>query len=115
MSPCFPGVNLWILGVEIQMEQKQVADTENWHALAWGQELMRRNVNVLLCAGMDRFLWGSLQGHGIEVVPDAIGLPVEVVEQWRSGKLTVPQMWPRQIHGGCGRGLRRRKGRCGGR
>jgi predicted Fe-Mo cluster-binding NifX family protein len=76
---------------------------------------MRRDVTILLCAGVDQFLWGVLQGHGIEVVPDAIGSADDVIEQWRSGKLTVPQMWPRQMNDGCGKGLRRRKGRRGGR
>ncbi len=111
ISPCFPGVDLWILEAGKDIEQKQVIDTQNWHVLAWGQELMRRNVNVLLCSGVNRFLWGSLQGYGIEVIPNAVGLTNEVIKQWHNGTLTVPKIWPPQLRGGCRKGFRKRKGR----
>ena len=113
MSPCFAGVSLWILEQSAEMEQKQVFDTADWNDLALGRELMHRNVNVLLCAGINRFLWGSLQGYGIEVVPDAIGAPEQVLELWRSGKLIVPDTWPHHTQGGSGKGHRKRRGRRG--
>ncbi len=112
VSPCFSGVSLFVLGPELGM-QRQEDDTGDWHALDWACELAHRNVRVLLCAGIDRFLWGALQGNGIEVVPDATGPMDEVVAQWREGKLVVPQMWPPQRCGGGQRGSRGRKGRRG--
>jgi predicted Fe-Mo cluster-binding NifX family protein len=89
MSPCFSGATLWIVGSGYDIGQKPEAeiDTTNWPDLAWGQELMRRNVNVLLCAGVEHFLHGVLQGYGVDVVPDAFGLPSEVMKQWRKDKL----------------------------
>ncbi|TFH15420.1 MAG: hypothetical protein E4H02_07920 [Lentisphaerales bacterium] len=88
-------------------------NTQNWRALGWGQELMQRDVSVLLCAGVDRFSCGALQGYGIEVFPNAVGSPDEALKQWRNGELTVPQMWSSRPQEGCGRALRRRKGHRG--
>ena len=113
IGPCFSGVSLWIACSNVNIDQKQVIDTAAWQALDWGQELMRHNVSTLLCAGIDQFLWGALQGHGIKVVPDAIGLPEEILDQWQAGKLTVPQIWPPQMRNGCRRGFRRGRGRRG--
>lgn len=115
MSPCLPGVDLWILSGTAEVKEKQVVETEKWHSLAWGRELMQRNVNVLLCAGISRFLWGALRGDGIQVVPDAMGVPDEVAEQWQSGGLTVPRMWPPHVQGGHQRRFGKRRHGCRGR
>lgn len=115
MSPCFPGVDLWILGSGNDIEEKHVVNTRNWQALGWGQELMRRNVTTLLCAGVDRFCWGALQGYGIEVVPVAVGSPNQVLEQWRNGELTPPDMCPSRRQVGYGRACRRGRRRRGSR
>ena len=110
MAPCFSGVSLWITDPSVSIDQKQITDTGTWQTLDWGQELMRHNVRTLLCAGIDQFLWGALQGHGIKVVPDTIGSPEKVIEQWQKGDLSVPQIWPPERHNGCGRRFRRRNG-----
>lgn len=110
MAPCFPGAELWILGPDQQIGQHQVVPTVGWHPLAWGQELMRWDVSMLLCAGIDQFLWGALQGYGIQVIPNAMGDPNEVFSQWRAGRLAVPPMWP-MYPGMYGRGRGRGRGR----
>lgn len=115
VAPCFPGVELWIVSSGDDIEKKQVADTRNWPAMAWGSELMRHNVSVLLCAGVDHFLFGALQGYGIEVIPDAEGSPAKVIEHWQKGALKVSNIWRPHRQGVFSGGSRRRKGRRGGR
>jgi hypothetical protein len=102
MAPCFPGTELWILNDHEDIGEHRVVSTIGWKSLAWGSQLMRRNVTVLLCSGVDRFLCGALQGYGIRVVPNAKGSPVEVIMQWRNGG---------KVRGRHCRGLRKRKGR----
>jgi predicted Fe-Mo cluster-binding NifX family protein len=116
VSPCFRGVNLWILGDHAGLERKCVAETQDWGDLAWGQELMKRDVSVLICAGLNQFLWGALKGHGIDVVPNAVGEPDEVLGQWQRGALPSPSVWPPHGRNGCRRvrlrsGMKRRRGR----
>ncbi|MCK5849330.1 MAG: hypothetical protein KAH23_00340 [Kiritimatiellae bacterium] len=111
MGPCFSGVCLWIVEPDAAPSKRQIFETTSWQALDWGQELMRHNVRTLLCAGIDQFLWGALQGHGIKVVPDTIGTPEKIIEQWRKRELSIPQMWPPEIRNGCRRGFRRGRGR----
>lgn len=116
ISPCLSGVSLWIVGDDGDMDDRLEIDTLGWEALAWGRELMRRDVGLLFCAGLDQFLWGALQGNGIDVVPDAIGDPSDVVGQWRRGELKLSSEWPRHLRGGGRRErnrarCRRRRGR----
>lgn len=116
VAPVFPGVDLRLIEEQdATSSSREDVMTSSWPLPAWSAQLMRRDVGVLLCAGIDSFVWGALQGHGIAVVPDAIGLPDEIIKQWRNGTLTVPQTWPPQTQGACCRGLRRRKGRRGGK
>lgn len=94
MSPCFPGTDLLVVSADGGAAKGKTVATMGWHPLAWGQELMRRNVGTLLCAGMDQFLWGALRGHGIQVVPEVVGDPSRALERWRSGELKAPEQWP---------------------
>ena len=115
MAPCLPGAELWILDENDEVRVHKTVTTAGWHALAWGGELMRRDVGILLCSGIDQFLWGALQGYGIQVIPNAMGMPNKALEQWRSGELTALQMWPPYPplygRGRCGKGRRFRGGR----
>lgn len=109
MAPCFAGVELWILDENAELNQALRLSTHGWHPLAWGRELMRRDVGLLVCAGVNLQTWAGIQGHGIDVIPDAIGDPGTVLEAWRNRQLQPPPTWP-----ACG-GAPRRAGRRGGR
>ena len=108
VSPCFSGVHLWVLPADGVLRKAEIVPTIGWGPPHWGQELMRRDVTTLLCAGIDRFLWGALQGYGVQVVPEAVGAPGRVVELWQRGDLAVPAEWPVQTVCGCGRRTRAR-------
>ncbi len=102
MAPCFAGVELRIVEASLSatddsalvLETAQVFSTQGWHPLGWGRELVRHNVEVLLCAGIDQSTWASILGHGIRVVPTTLGAADEVLSAWRDGSLTVPRIWP---------------------
>ena len=120
MAPCFAGVELRVLSDEMNLAVAKVVLTCGWHPLGWGHELMQRDITLLLCAGIDRGTWSAVQGHGIQVIPNAIGEPEAVFSSWRSGQLCPPQVWPsypagvgaggfdRRNAGGFGSGQRRR-------
>lgn len=113
MAPCFPGVELLILGPRRAVGQHLKVSTTGWQPLAWGQELMCLDVSVLLCAGIHRFLWGVLQGYGIQVIPNVLGDPRDILARWRSGSLPLPRNWPfypDPFPGGGRRGRRRFRG-----
>ncbi len=55
---------------------------------------MRRDVGTLLCAGIDLPKWNGIRGHGIRVVPDAMGEPAVVLNSWCNGQLQLPPEWP---------------------
>ena len=108
MAPCFAGTDLWVVGADDDAAAHRVVSTAQWRPMFWGHELMRRDIGLLLCAGIDRFLWGAFQGFGIRVIPDTTGTPEDVVAQWRAGRLVPPPMWPPcRGTGGWGRGRRR--------
>ena len=114
MAPCFPGTDLWVLPLDAEIAQKQIIHTMGWHPLAWGRELMQRDITVLLCAGMDQFLRGALQGYGIDVTTHVRGTPDEILTAWKNGDRTGPTMETPFIgRGTCGKGFGRRKGRRG--
>jgi len=94
MAPCFAGVELKILSDKMDLDVANVISSCGWHPLAWGHELMQRDVTLLLCAGIDHGTWAAIQGHGIQVIPNAIGEPDTVFTSWRSGRLSPPQIWP---------------------
>lgn len=86
--------------------------TAGWGALDWGRELVRRDVGLLFCAGIDRFLWGALKGNGIDVIPDAVGEPEEVLSLWQGGAFNLSGEWPHHTRGGCRRERLRGRFRC---
>ncbi len=94
MAPCFAGVELRVLNEEMNLDAAEVVSTCGWHPLAWGNELMRLDVALLLCAGIDHGTWAAIQGHGIQVIPNAIGEPDTAFATWHSGQLSPPQVWP---------------------
>ena len=105
MAPCFAGVDLRIVkenatlqagqaSGQAELDVAQVVSTHGWHPLGWGRELMRRDIGLLLGAGIDQGTWAAIQGHGIAVIPNAIGDAGTVLIEWRSGDLTPPQLWP---------------------
>jgi len=116
MAPCFAGVDLKIMDQAGTVEEAVTVSTHGWHPLSWGRELMRRDVSLVLCAGIDQGTWASIQGHGIEVVPGAMGDPDAALTAWRAGQLGPPALWPAYAGGmnglsrrsGCGAGRRRR-------
>ena len=94
MASCFGGVELRIVDDDVDLREARVLSTHGWHPLAWGRELMRRDVALLMCAGIDQATWAAVQGHGIQVIPNAIGEPATVFVAWRKGQLNPPQVWP---------------------
>ena len=116
VAPCLPGVELRIFRPRQGWDEGQVISTAGWDPLAWTNELLRRDVRTLLCAGIDQFLWGALRGYGIQVVPTVMGVPEDVLRFWDSGRLEVPQSWPPYPGAGvCGRTRRKRNRYRGGR
>jgi hypothetical protein len=111
MAPCFAGVELRIVQADAGLGAAGMVSTRGWHPLTWGRELMRRDVGLLLCAGIDQGTWGAIQGHGIQVVPGAMGDPDAVWEAWRNGVLRPPPVWPAYPNAfGRRRGRRRFRG-----
>jgi hypothetical protein len=113
MAPCFAGVDLQIVGDNVppqvsgqaapqasqaggqaDLDGAEVLSTHGWHPLGWGRELMRHDVGLLLCAGIASGTWAAIQGHGIEVIPNAMGDADTVLAAWRGGHLTPPRLWP---------------------
>ncbi len=124
VAPCFAGVEIWIVEQpsassapdHSERSEVEVISTHGWHPLGWGRELMRHDVGLLLCAGIEPGTWAAVRGHGIEVIPHAMGDVASVLEAWRKGMLSPPSLWPANPKG-CeglreGRGRRRFHGRC---
>lgn len=124
MAPCFAGVELWLIqanaitktGEPADLTDAEILSTHGWHPLVWGRELMRHDVGLLLCAGMAAGTWAAIQGHGIEVIPNAMGDVGTVLAAWRDGHLSPSRSWPAYPGGfddlvfrGCGGGRRRRR------
>lgn len=86
--------------------------TAGWGVLEWGRELVRRDVGLLFCSGIDHFLWGALKGNGIDVIPDAVGEPEQVLKLWHGGVLAASAEWPHHARGGCRRERLRGRFRC---
>jgi hypothetical protein len=120
MAPCLAGVDLLVIDqaladqsgavgimrggardssgngrdAKAALESGQVFSTHGWHSLAWGRELMLRDVTLLLCAGVDHWTWAAIRGHGIRVIPNAFGETDVVVSAWRNGQLSSHRVWP---------------------
>ena len=98
VAPVFLGVHLQIMDEEeTSLSSARHIDTNSWPILAWAPELMQHDVGCLLCAAIDRFTLGALQGYGIEVISNITGSPDEVITQWRHNTLTTPEIWPSQL------------------
>lgn len=103
LAPLFPGVEILIFKKQsAAAELEKRIQTSEWPPLAWGLNLMREDVNLLICSGLDHFVWGSLQGYGISVAPDAAGTVDEVLNLWYQGQLIIPEAWP-PVGGVCGK------------
>ena len=94
VAPCFAGVELWIVEPNQGVGVHRIIHTAGRDPSHWARELVRQDVGVLLCAGIDIFVWGGLLGNGVEVVPDAIGTADDVLARWRAGLLITPPIWP---------------------
>lgn len=95
MAPVFAGVEVWISDSDAEAgEGSRMISTRGWHQLAWGAELKRLGVDVLICGGVDMATYSALEGHGIQVIPDASGSAPEVFNAWRCGRLVPPEEWP---------------------
>lgn len=117
MAPCFAGVELRILSADAEIGNAGLVSTRGWHPLAWGHELMHRDVGVLICASLNLQTWAGIRGHGIQVIPEAIGDPDTVLKAWQCHQLTPPRVWPMygSSLGGTGYGAGRRHRFRGGR
>ena len=105
MASCFAGNELWIYYNLADSDKYDVVDTGGWEMRDWITELYKRDVGWLLCAGIDRFLYGSLRGNGIILIPNVIGEVDEVKNKWRQGLISNNQEF----------GFKRRKRCCRGR
>jgi hypothetical protein len=106
VAPCFAGVELWIVNPSQSAGARLTVSTVGLDPSLWARELVRRDVGVLLCAGIDMFAWGVLRGNGIHVVPEAVGTVDEVMVKWHAGTLSPLPLWPRAKDGRCHRGRR---------
>lgn len=117
IAPILEGSALQLVAFEqntFTMGQQLI--TDEWSPSMWGRELLRYEVNILICGGIDRFFQGALQGNGIQIVSNITGTLDDVLRLWKSGQLKTGCIWtddgryfPGQ--GICqGKRLRRRKG-----
>lgn len=94
MAPIFPGIVLQLREEKDIHQVRESIHTDTWRQLSWGTQLMTRNINLLICAGIDQFLWGALRGTGIDVIPNATGTVNRAIGLWRVGLLRPPATWP---------------------
>jgi hypothetical protein len=112
VAPLFSGVDLWVVDFDAGIEDRLIVETKDWSMFAWKDELMRRDVEVLLCAGIDHFLLGALRGYGIEVMSNAVGAPDEVMRIWVQGWASKQEIDLQRLQR-CRKGHRRRnRGGC---
>ena len=107
VASCFAGNELWIYDNLSVSDKYEIIDTAGWEMRDWVTELYRRDIERLLCAGIDRFLYGSLQGNGIIVIQDMIGEIDEIKDKWRRGLISDNQEFGFQRRRRCGRGKKR--------
>jgi len=98
MAPCFSGVELRVVGPGSDPQAAEIVATRVWHPLVWGRELMCRDVNTLLCAGIDQVVWAGIRGYGIEVIPNVMGDMQQVLRQWLNSRSVTPQKRPIPPH-----------------
>ena len=101
MAPCFAGNELFIYDDCAESGEHLMVDTTGWKLRDWTTELVKYDIEQLLCTGIDQFLSGALFGNGIVTISNIVGVIDEVLEQWQQGLIPDRQEY----------GLRRR--RCG--
>jgi hypothetical protein len=90
MASCLVGVQIIVEHPgEADQGRRETVSTAGWHLATWGHELLRRDVSVLLCSGIDQFLHGALHGYGIRVVPNVVGPVDTAIEQSRRGAFRI--------------------------
>lgn len=94
ITPVFEGSQIMLVDVSKGVFECQVINTDSWKSLSWGKHLMQYDVETLLCSGIEQFEFGMIKGHGIAIIPDAMGNVLEVLEYWRRGILKKPHLWP---------------------
>ena len=87
MAPCFTGNELFVYDDSIDSSEHEVVDTAGWELRDWVTELLKRDVDQLLCSSIDQFLYGALLGNGIIVIPNVIGAIDEVKDKWQKGMI----------------------------
>lgn len=88
VAPCLSGVDLLVeQACGAEPGGREIISTAGWGLVEWSHELLRRDVSVLLCSGIDQFLHGVLQGYGIAVIPHVAGQTDAVLRRWRSGAI----------------------------
>jgi len=89
-----------------EIEQKTHLDLSGYTPLLKMRHLREEEVNILICAGIERMFWGYLTGFGIQVIPGITGPIEEALKRYLSGNLSPgpsPGFGPR-IRGRHGRG-----------
>ncbi len=106
MAPCFAGNKLVVFDELSDSDKYEAIDTAGWTLRDWVTELNKRDIEQLLCAGVDQFLYGALLGNGIVVISNVIGAIDEVKEKWQKGMTPNEQGYGfRRRH--CGNGRKR--------
>lgn len=109
VAPCFAGVELWIIGPNQRIEDRETVKTTESHPLSWARELVRRDIGVFFCSGIDMFAWGFLKGNGVQIVPECFGTVESVLEAWRNGSLMIPSSMPMRSGQHAGQPVRNRR------
>ena len=110
MAPCFSGNDLCVYDDSFKSTEYEIIDTTGWKLRDWATELLKRDIDQLLCSGIDQFLCGALLGNGIIVIFNIVGTIEEVRDKWQKGLISSKQEYGfRGRH--CGHGRQRcRKG-----
>jgi len=111
MASCFAGNEIRVYADLSDASETEVVSSAGWEPRDWVDELRRRDVELLVCVSVNRFLWGALRGSGISVTTDVVGALDNVVERWRRGEIEVDSGYGP----GCGSGVGQRRGRGRGR
>ncbi len=94
ITSLYLGVHIMLVVIKNQTYECRIVNTDNWSKLSWGKKLLYYDVDLLICSGIEQFLYGVIKGYGINVIPYAIGSVLEVLEHWREGELQPPGLWP---------------------
>lgn len=73
VSSCFSGAELRIVNTEKGLGKAFTINTDDLCSNVWGPVLLRYDVEVFVCSGIDRFAEGALLGNGIRIISDVYG------------------------------------------